>query len=149
MSASTIFVFLFVILSTVSAVRFTNCGTTVQDLDVEISTCGPSDDFCPFVIGTNVTMTASFKVIDQVDSAVIKLYGKLGPVQVPFSLKPEQACGNWGMTCPIAAGQQAQLVISLPIQSSWKPVKVGVKFELWNDKTKLICTQFPAKLVNN
>lgn len=139
----------FTVISSVSSVKFTDCGTSVQNLDIQISSCGASDDYCPFVIGTNVTMNATFTVTSQVESAIIKLYGKLGPVQVPFNLKPDEACGNWGMVCPVSAGQATQLVITLPIQSYYKPMNVGVRLELWSGKSKLICRQFPAKLVKS
>ena len=138
---------LFLILVSVSPLRFKDCGTTVRDLGIQISGCRLSDDYCPLVIGSNVTMTARFTVTKRVDTATVKLYGKLGPVTKRFPLQPEEACGNWAMNCPVPAGQSTHLVISVAIESHWKPIKLAIRLELWNKNSKLICKQFPVKVV--
>lgn len=133
--------------SAVSAVQFQECGTTVKNVQYKISGCSDADDACPFVIGSNVTLEAAFEAASQINSATIKLFGKLGPIPVPFKINPDNACGNWGMVCPASPGTTENLKISLPIQSYYKPMRVGVRLELWDGKSKLICTQFPAKIV--
>lgn len=141
-------VFTLVTISGGYAVQFSDCGTTVQDVKYAVSDCSDSDDECKFVIGTNVSLSSSFKVVAPIDSATIKLFGKLGPIPIPFKIKPAEACGNWGLVCPAAAGSTQNMNIQLPILDSYKPLKVGVRLELWDQKTKLICMQFPARLVN-
>ena len=134
--------------STISAVQFSDCGSTVKDVTYKVSNCPDSEDQCPFVIGQDVTLESTFKASEEIKSAVIRVYGKIGPIPIPFPVKPDQACGNWGMTCPAAPGTVENLKITLPVDSRAKPINVGVRLEVWDDKKKLICTQFPAKLVN-
>ena len=143
-----VFVLLLVAVTGASAVKFTDCGSTVQGLKLDVSNCGPADDVCPFYIGENITMAADFTAVGEIASAKVKLAGKLGPISVPFKIDPDEACGNYGLACPVKPGQPGSVKISLPIKSSYKPVKVGVRFELWNGDSKLICTQFPAQLKN-
>lgn len=42
-------------------VEFTDCGSTAKDLVVTVSGCTEDDDACPFVKGTNVSLSSTFK----------------------------------------------------------------------------------------
>lgn len=73
----------------------------------------------------------------------------MGPVPIPFPVKPEEACGNWGLTCPLVVGNKYQLKIQLPIKSSYPKVKVGVRLQVLDEnKATTICTKFPAEIVS-
>jgi epoxyqueuosine reductase QueG len=49
-----------VAVSSVSALKFGDCGSKAKDIKITVSGCDESMDACPFVKGTNVTMTADF-----------------------------------------------------------------------------------------
>lgn len=135
-----------IVVTTTHAVKFTDCGSTVEGLKITVSNCDPADDVCPFYIGDNVTFTTDFTAVKDINSAKIKITGKLGPIPVPFKISPDEACDNYGLVCPVRATQAGFVQISLPIKSEYKPVKVTVQFELLDGKDKLVCTSFPAAL---
>ena len=81
-----------------------------------------------------------------IDSASIQLAGVIGVIKIPFPLKPAEACGNWGLKCPVEAGSRQTLQVSLPIQSSYPKIRVGVQLALVTKKEKVICSQFPAQI---
>ena len=46
--------------SLVTAAKFQDCGSTAQDLKIQVSGCEESMSRCPFPKGSNVTLTAEF-----------------------------------------------------------------------------------------
>ena len=46
--------------TSVHAVTIRDCGSKGKDLKITISGCSESDAACPFVTGTNITLTAEF-----------------------------------------------------------------------------------------
>lgn len=71
----------------------------------------------------------------------------LGSIPIPFPLEPANACGNWGLKCPLVAGTKYTMKVQVPIQESYPEVSVGVRMQLLDDNKKaIICTKFPAKI---
>ena len=80
-------------------------------------------------------------------SANIKVTGYLGPIPNNFPINPPEACGNWGLTCPLVSGNKYTLKLTLPIDKSYPGVPVTVKLQLLdNNSNNIICTKFPAKI---
>jgi hypothetical protein len=94
----------------------------------------------------NFVSVVSLKA-DASDAANLKLAGMLGRIPIPFPLEPENACGNWGLQCPLVSGNKYTLKVELPIQSSYPEMNVGVRMQLLgDDKKAIICTKFPAQI---
>ena len=75
----------------------------------------------------------------------MKINGILGGIPVPFPLKPAQACGNWGLTCPLVQGKKYTLRVEMPILDKYPKINVGVRLQLLAENSeKIVCTQFPA-----
>lgn len=164
---------LVVVTSVVHAVKPKDCGSKATSLKITISGCSEADSVCPLVQGQNVTLTVEFTarkfllttkracifflsqrltisnschVAMEITSATIQLAGVIGVVKIPFPLNPSEACGNWGLKCPAAAGSTQTLQVQLPIQKSYPKIKVGVMMQLVSGKEKLICMSFPAQI---
>lgn len=80
------------------------------------------------------------------NSAKLDVAGKIG-IWIPFLLKPDQACGNYGFDCPVKANEKKTLKISLPIQRSWPKLKVDIRVKLLDEnKNLIICFTLPARI---
>jgi len=117
-----------------------DCGSTARDVSITISNCDTTSSssvtHCPFVRGTNATLTADFTVPrDGIPAVVWTTAGFLAPkVRVPFPIDPEDgACSNyWGggsnVTCPLGAGgTRYRLTIELPILKIYPAIKLKVQ----------------------
>lgn len=75
------------------------------------------------------------------------MHGKVGPVPIPFPISPDNACGNWGVTCPIEKGKSYSLKLTMPILPAYPKIPVTVKLELVDGNGKdFFCREFPAKI---
>lgn len=86
----------------------------------------------------------------QINSALVKVYGKVGFIPLPLALNPEDACGNYGFDCPIDAGETNTLRLSLPIRETYPKFSITVQLKLFDEKkVPILCIEFPAKIVDN
>ena len=80
-------------------------------------------------------------------SAKVKVHGKIGGIPIPFPVSPSEACGNWGIQCPIEVEKLYELKLSLPILTTYPKIKAVVKMELSDDQNKdFFCQQFPIRI---
>lgn len=80
----------------------------------------------------------------------MRLYGKIGGLPLPFPLNPNNACGNYGFSCPVKANESKQLRISLPVQRTFPRLAVTVQLNLLDEKNRpIVCVEFPAKIVSS
>lgn len=81
--------------------------------------------------------------------ANISIFAKMASVLIPFHLNgPADACGNYGLNCPVKVGEKDQIKISLPIQKFYPSIKTTVRFELNDEKANpIVCFEFPVELV--
>ena len=63
-------------------------------------------------------------------TAVVNIAGYLGPVRVPFRIRPNDACGNWNIQCPIEPGNRYQLRLEVPISRNYPEIHVLVEVQL-------------------
>lgn len=86
-------------------------------------------------------------VVQNFEQANVKIFGVLGPVKIPFSLEPSNACGNYGFDCPVAAGTKESLKISLPVLRTYPSLSLKVELRLLNEhNAPIVCIRFPAKI---
>lgn len=53
-------VLLSIMISVTQAVNFTDCGSTVRDLEVSVKGCAQEMEECPFIVNENATLYAKF-----------------------------------------------------------------------------------------
>lgn len=146
---------LFVIIFTIWVIKITaisidDCGSSVNNtISYSISNCTDEHDRCPFVVGTNVTLNATFTSDRLIESANVIIAGHLAFFRIPFSIYPSEACGNWNLKCPIEPNVTQTLQIVLPIKSYYPRIGVGVELQLTDQhENVLICCTFPASIVS-
>lgn len=80
----------------------------------------------------------------------MEIYGKIyGRIPIPFRIKPDNACGNYGFDCPVAENQEENLKIAMLIRQSYPKIPVTIQLYLSDEKKRpIICVEFPAKIVD-
>jgi len=135
----------------VTAVEFADCGSkggTVNSITVD--GCSASDAACPITANKNITVHVNFTSDIATADATLVLYGKVTivvPFNVPFDTDPN-ACGSWGVKCPIKANDVNQLTVAgtvpAEIALGKSPIiHVEVKADDFNS---IFCKEFPATL---
>lgn len=80
----------------------------------------------------------------------MEIYGKIGHVPIPFVIKPDNACGNYGFDCPVAADKEEKLKVSLPVLRTYPKLSITVQLYLADEKRRpIICIEFPARIVDD
>lgn len=58
-----------------------------------------------------------------------------------------EACGNYGLNCPLKSSEVSKFALQLPIKKIYPPVSVDVQVALVDDNKKnLVCVIFHAKI---
>ena len=132
-----------------SAVEITDCGSSLTGASYSISGCDDEPQ-CSFVVGTNVTLNATFTADRVITSSKIVIVGHLSFFRVPFLINPPEACNNWGLNCPTEINSVQTLQITLPIKWYYPRISVVVQLSLFDQEgVNLICSKFPAKIVSS
>lgn len=77
----------------------------------------------------------------------MKAAGKLSTLPVPFVIKPDNACGNYGFDCPLEADKNYKFNLTLPIMRSYPKINVDVFVHLVDDKGRVLaCVELPAQI---
>lgn len=77
----------------------------------------------------------------------VKVIGKLNALPVPFFVKPDDACGNYGFDCPLEEGKPYKFKLTLPILRTYPKINVDVFLRLIDEKGDIIaCVELPAKI---
>ena len=134
-----------------AAVNFENCGSSISDkIEYSVSNCGDEHERCQFVSGSRVSLDVTFVPSRQINQATVKVTGHLFFFDVPFSLDPADACGNWNLQCPMLVNSLQKLHIELPVQTYYPRISVGVKVQLIDEQgNSFMCFSFPAKIVSS
>ncbi|RWS02726.1 protein NPC2-like protein [Dinothrombium tinctorium] len=115
---------------------------------VNVSDCEGDFSPCPFVKGSNVTLTASF--ISNIDSqnTTIAVFGKITTLKIrtPFPISPNSGC-FYGIPCPIKKNEEYTFQLTMPIRRLYPAIRVDTGLELFGDNNaRIACVQFPARI---
>ena len=78
----------------------------------------------------------------------IRIHGIIADFPVPFPVRPDNACGNWGMSCPLQEGNQHSLELQMPVRRAYPRIPLTVEMKLVSETDEtLFCTQFPARIM--
>ena len=133
-----------------NAIVIDDCGSSLNStISYSISDCTNEHTQCPFIVGSNVTLNATFIADRPINSAIVSIAGHLAFFRIPFPINPNEACNHWGLNCPIDSNSLQTLQIVLPIKSYYPRISVGVEMQLTDESGNLlICCTFPAKIVS-
>ena len=115
---------------------------------VDISPCptGPTKP-CVFHKGTNVTATIKFSPSVTVTNGTLEIYGTVDGVKVPFPLHQPHACEGHNLECPLKAGQEYSLIITLAILKVYPDTELVAQMDFkLSDNKYVFCFEFPAKI---
>lgn len=107
--------------------------------NVTVSGCAESAAECDLKRGSNVGMTISFSISEDVSDVKAVVHGILGGIPIPFHIPNPDACENCGLTCPLQKGGTYTYFEKLPIKRSYPRVSVEVKWQLEDSNGQVIC----------
>jgi len=68
---------------------------------------------------------------------------------IPFVLRPSDACGHYGFTCPVEKSAHEKLAFSLPVLKTYPKLSLSIVLKMLDERRKLIiCVQFPASITD-
>merc|ERR1712050_20225 len=105
-------------------IKFLDCGSKATINYVDISPCRRSP--CKLAQGQNYTAVINFTPHEDSNTLVNKVCGKLGPTCINFPLPGADLCSN-GITCPIQAGVEQSVTVTLPILKVYPKIKITAK----------------------
>lgn len=71
----------------------------------------------------------------------------MSTLPVPFHVNPDNACGNYGLDCPLEAGKPYKFKMTLPILRTYPKINVDVFLRLVDEKGDIIsCIDMPARI---
>lgn len=96
---------------------------------------------------SHTSTTTKCTLEQQIEQVKVKVAGKLNALPVPFEVKPDLACGNYGFDCPLKAGEPYKFRLTLPILRTYPKLNVNVFLRLLDEKGDLIsCVEMPARI---
>ncbi|XP_078381693.1 NPC intracellular cholesterol transporter 2-like [Oculina patagonica] len=102
---------------------------------------------CVFHKGTNVTAKIKFTPSVTVTNGTLETYGIIGGFRVKFPLPQPKACTGHNLKCPLKAGQEYTLIITLAIQKVFPDTELVAQMDFkLPDNNDVFCFQFPAKI---
>ncbi|RWS27968.1 hypothetical protein B4U80_09544 [Leptotrombidium deliense] len=126
--------------------KFKDCGSKTGELN-SITVTGCEQNPCTFKVGQDAQITAEFTSKTSSKVANVKIQGILAGIPFPFPLSPEDACGNYGVKCPLNNGDKNTLSLKVPVKKEYPPVSVKVRFQLIDSSNQdLFCVEFPVKI---
>lgn len=131
------------------ALNYTVCESASSSSavkEVNINDCTSSIDPCPFIRGLNKTIEVSFVPNQNVKAVKVKVAGKINKLTVPFHISPDDACGRYGLTCPLEAGQNYTFKLSMPILRTYPKLSVDVFLRLKDEDKVVLCVEIPARI---
>ena len=126
-------------------IKFLDCGSKATINYVDISPCRRSP--CKLAQGQNYTAVINFTPHEDSNTLVNKVCGKLGPTCINFPLPGADLCSN-GITCPIQAGVEQSVTVTLPILKVYPKIKITAKWEIKGDNDDVVCFMMPIKIVD-
>jgi len=118
-------------------VQYKPCGTpsaTIKSVDVD-----PCDNpsHCSLVKGTNPKITIVFTPKNEITALKSSIDGVL-PAGMEAPFMKSDACKGSGLTCPVAANKESTYTTTVPVLQEYPEWKVVVKFNLTDDKNKVV-----------
>jgi len=137
-------------LELVQATKYSLCDKDKTDSEVSnliISQCETLQDTCPFVRGTNKTIELDFTPKKKAEQVKVKVAGKISHLPVPFHIKPDNACGNYGFDCPLEPNKPYKFKLSLPILKTYPKRNVDILLRLLDESDhEIVCVEIPARI---
>jgi len=82
------------------------------------------------------------------NTLINKVCGKLGPTCINFPLPGADLCEN-GVSCPVQAGVEQSVSVTLPILKLYPKIKITAKWEIKGDNgDHQVCFLMPIKIVD-
>ena len=132
-------------------IKFKTCedGKLVGKLlSVDISPCptGPTKP-CVFHKGTSVTATIKFSPSVTVTNGTLEIYGIIGRIKEKFPFPQSDACKGHNLECPLKAGQEYSLIMTLAVQKRFPSMKLVAQMDFKLSENKyVLCFQFPIQI---
>lgn len=112
---------------------------------VDITPC-PTQP-CVFHKGTVVKATIKFTPNKTVTNGTLEMFGIIDRVPVKFPLPDSDACKDHGIECPLKAGTEYSLAITLEIKKIFPDVKLIAQMDFKvSDDNYVFCFQFPVEI---
>ncbi|KAJ8308879.1 hypothetical protein KUTeg_013753 [Tegillarca granosa] len=109
---------------------FKDCGSKGKVSSVTISGCdgkGP----CPLKRGTNASITITFNSEQETSKQLlVKIYGVIAGVPVPFNPPNKDGCKNSGISCPVVQNKAYSYTAVIPVLEHYPKIELAVKYEL-------------------
>jgi len=132
------------------ATKYSVCDKDKTNSDVGnlvISQCESLQDTCPFIRGFNKSIELDFTPKKKAEQVKVKLAGKLSHLPVPFFIKPDNACGNYGFDCPLEPNKAYKFRLSLPILRTYPKRNVDVLLRLLDESdNEIVCVEIPVRI---
>lgn len=92
-------------------------------------------------------LTHLFPTADNYTLGKLRLAGLIGNIPIPFPVRPDVACDNWGLSCPLLQENRYSMQLQLLIRRAYPRIPLEVKMQLVSENSKkIICTKFPARI---
>jgi len=130
-------------------ILYKDCGSKLGKIDeVDVFPCNHYEG-CILQKGKDYTINVTFSLTKPVVDAKVVVHGIISFIPIPFPVQPNDACVNSGLKCPLNANIKYRYTATLPVKTDYPSVKLIVKWELQDDKTKddLFCFEAPLKIV--
>ena len=112
-----------------------------------VSDCETLNETCPFNRGFNKSIELDFTPNKQIESVKVKIAGKLSRLPIPWSVKPDEACGNYGFECPLEPNKAYKFKLTVPVLRTYPQLNVNVFLRLVDEADNVLaCVEIPARI---
>nr|WLK26363.1 NPC2-a [Neoseiulus californicus] len=142
------FIVLCAVVSVAFASPYSQCTPAAgQITSVKVKDCSDDVDTCILQRGTDAEIAIDFTSTVNADSVMVKAYGIIGGIPLPYPLNDTDACKNSGITCPVKSGTPLQYTKSFKVEKFYPAIGLQVKWTLVNAKgEELLCVMIPVKI---
>nr|QWT69286.1 Niemann-Pick type C2-1 protein [Neoseiulus barkeri] len=142
------FIVLCAVISAAFASPYSQCSPAAgQIASVAVKDCSDDVSTCILHRGTDAQITINFTPQVDANNVIVKAYGIIGGVPLPYPLNNNNACQNSGITCPVKAGTPITYSQSFKVEKFYPALSLNVKWTLVNaNGEELLCVMIPVKI---
>ena len=96
--------------------------STATNISVIIEPC--TSEPCHIVKGQSSSIAVHFTPTNAAKTLAVSVHAKVATFWVPYSIDKPDACKDSGLTCPLAAGKEADYEYSLKVSTSYPSVSM-------------------------
>eukprot|EP00111_Clytia_hemisphaerica_P017947 TCONS_00053104-protein len=135
------------------SIKFNPCESsrgksTASNISLIIEPC--TAEPCKLIKGQSSSIAVHFTPANVAKTLAVSVHAKIASFWVPYSIDKPDACKDSGLTCPLAAGTEADYEYSLKVSTAYPSISLPLEWKITDDTgASPVCVVFPIVVTSS